>query len=135
MLIAALAAGALLASGSPLLAQDNADKPAASGPHARGGAYLEQLAKNLDLTDAQKPKVKAALEEQMQKMGALRQDASLTPEDRRAKMKTIREDMKAKMKEILTPEQFAKYEKMGPGNRPNHRPGGTPPAGDQPAEK
>jgi hypothetical protein len=30
------------------------------------------------------------------------------------------------MKEILTAEQFAKYEKMGPGMRGNRPPGGAP---------
>jgi len=137
MLIAALAAGALLACGSSLLAQDSTNTPPAGAPPAGGppgggmrgrGPSLEQLSKALDLTDDQKPKVKAALDDQMQKMTDLRKDpdfAGLSREDKMAKMKPIRDELTAKMKEILTPDQFAKFEKMGPGMRGNRPPGGA----------
>ena len=94
----------------------------------------------MDLTDDQKPKVKAALDEQMQKMSDLRKDpdfAGLSREDKMAKMKPIRDDFMSKMKEILTPDQFAKFEKMGPGMRGNRPPGGGaggPPPGDKPPQ-
>jgi Spy/CpxP family protein refolding chaperone len=132
MLFAALAAGVLLAGNSSLLAQDSTNTPPAAAQPAGGGMRgrgpsLEQLSKSLDLTDDQKPKVKAALDEQMQKMGELRKDpdfAGLSREDKMVKMKPIRDDYMAKMKDILTPEQFAKLEKMGPGMRGNRPPGG-----------
>jgi Spy/CpxP family protein refolding chaperone len=148
MLIAALTAGALLACGSSLLAQDSTNTPPAGASPAGGqpgggmrgrGPSLEQLTKALDLTDDQKPKVKAALDEQMQKMGELRKDpdfAGLSREDKMAKMKPIRDAYIAKMKDILTPEQFAKSQKMGSGMRGNRPPGGggtsgaTPPSTD-----
>ncbi len=146
ILIAALAAGALLVGGSSLLAQDSTNTPPAGGPPGgtmRGrGPSLEQLSKSLDLTDAQKPQVKAALDEQRQKMNELRKDpdfADLSREDKMAKLKPIRDAFVAKMKEILTPEQFAKFQKMGPGMR-NRPPGGgngagtTPPAGSPPPQ-
>jgi hypothetical protein len=143
MLMAALAAGALLAGGSSLLAQDSTNTPPAGGPpgggmRGRGGPSLEQLTKALDLTDDQKPKVKAVLDEQMQKMTELHKDpdyAGLSREDKMAKGKTIRDATAAKMKEILTADQFAKYEKMGPGMRGNRPPGGgagAPPASAAP---
>ena len=46
-------------------------------------------------------------------------------------MKTIREDMTAKMKEILTADQFAKWQKMMPGRRPGGG-AGAPPAATPP---
>jgi Spy/CpxP family protein refolding chaperone len=50
-------------------------------------------------------------------MKALREDTSLSQEDRRAKMKEIRDAMQAKIKEILTPEQYKKWEKHLRQNR------------------
>ena len=41
-------------------------------------------------------------------------DTSLTPEDRRAKMKALRDDTTTQMKAVLTPEQFDKWQKMPP---------------------
>jgi Spy/CpxP family protein refolding chaperone len=92
----------------------------------RGGPNLDQL----NLTDDQKPKVQAIMDGQRQKMRDLRQDTSLTPEDRRAKMKALREDTTAQMKAVLTPEQFEKWQKMPPAGmrRSNPPPGGNPPA-------
>jgi Spy/CpxP family protein refolding chaperone len=142
MLMAALTAGALFAGSSSLLAQDSTNTPPAAvkpaGMRSRG-PNLEQLTKSLDLTDAQKPQVKAALDEQMQKMSELRKDpdfAGLSREDKMAKMKPIRDAFVAKMKDILTPDQFANFQKMGPGmrNRPPGGGAGAPPAGSPPPQ-
>lgn len=147
-LIAALAVGGLLTLSSSLLAQESTNTPPAGAPPAgappaggpgmrRGGPNLEQMATELKLTDEQKPKVKAVMEAQRTKMTELRADTALSQEDRRAKMKTIRDDTTAKMKEILTAEQFTKFEKMSQGMRrgpggPGGPGGGTPPpAGEQ----
>jgi periplasmic protein CpxP/Spy len=107
----------------------------------RGGPSIEMMTTNLSLTAEQVPKVKAVLDAQRQKMTELRGDSNLSQEDRRTKMQEMRTDMTAKMKEILTPEQFAKFEKMGPGMRGNRPPGGgrpsgagEPPAGDKPPQ-
>jgi Spy/CpxP family protein refolding chaperone len=136
MLIAALAAGSLLVWTPALRAGDTNTPPStppagapAVGQHPpgmRGGPNLDQL----NLTDDQKPKVQAIMDGQRQKMRDLRQDTSLTPEDRRAKMKALREDTTAQMKAVLTPEQFEKWQKMPPAGmrRSNPPPGGNPPA-------
>jgi Spy/CpxP family protein refolding chaperone len=113
----ALAISSLLAFTSSLPAQSN-NPPAAATPRGAGAgrmsveARLENLSKQLNLTEDQKPKVKAVLEDQQKKFAELRNAA---PEERRA----AREEMNAKMKAILTPEQFTKYEAMprGPGRR------------------
>ncbi len=117
--LAALVAGSLLA-GTALQAQDAPkEKPAM---HGRPNA--EQIAKELNLTDDQKAKVKTALEDQQTKMKALHEDKSLSSEDRKAKSKEIREATQAKMKEILTPEQWEKWQKM----QANHKGGAKPAA-------
>ena len=148
MLIAALAVGSLLVWSPALRAGDTNTPPStppAGAPPAdqrppgwRGGANLDQL----NLTDEQKPKVQAIMDAQRQKMRDLRQDTSLTPEDRRAKMKALRDDEVTQMKAVLTPEQFEKWQKMapvgirerrnGPPQGGNPPPAGTPPPASTP---
>jgi Spy/CpxP family protein refolding chaperone len=136
-LMAALAVGSLLVLSPALLAQDSTNTPPpAGGPPGGGmrgrGPSIEQLTTNLSLTADQIPKVKAVLDDQRKKMGELFQDQDLSQDDRRAKMKEIREDVTAKMKEILTPEQFAKWQKMAMRNRRPGGAGGPPPGGNPP---
>ena len=123
LLIAALAAGALLAGSSALRAQDATNTPPA-GEHSPGMKSHPDLAKQLDLTDAQKPKVEAIRKNATEKGRALREDTSLTPEEKRAKAKAIREDTATQMKGVLTPEQFAKWQEMSKRGPRMHPPGG-----------
>jgi Spy/CpxP family protein refolding chaperone len=129
LMIAALVAGSVFAADIAVRAQDSTNTPPAGGPpgggqRGRGGPSIEMLTTNLSLTADQIPKVKAVLDEQRQKMGELRNETD--QQVRRTKMQALRTDTTAKMKEILTAEQFAKYEKMGPGMRGNRPPGGAP---------
>jgi protein CpxP len=71
---------------------------------------VEQLKKDLSLTDEQVPKVNAALEEQQKKMQELRSETDQT--QRREKMRTVFEETNKKMKGILTEDQYKKYEEM-----------------------
>ena len=93
---------------------------------------FDRIATQLALTDDQKTKAKPIFEEMQQKTAELRKDTSLSQEDRRAKMKEIREAATAKLKEVpLTQEQLDKWVKMGQGQRrPAGGAGGPPPAGD-----
>jgi len=130
MMIATLAVGSLFASGIPSQAQENTNAPVAGAPPGgmRMRPNFDTLAKNLELTDAQKPQVKVIYDEQQQKLKDLRADTSVAQSDKRAKAKEIREAMTAKLKPILTAEQFAKWEKMGTGMR--QRPTAAPAGGD-----
>lgn len=135
-LLAALAAGVLIAAPT-LQAQDKKpNRPEGSPPAGQRGEMakerLDKLSEELKLTADQKTKVEAAMKEQAEAVRGLR-DA--TPEDRRAKMQTARKAFDAKMKEILTADQYTKWEKTreqrgagGQGRRGG--PGG--PAGDKP---
>jgi len=140
--IAALIASVLVAYTPAVSAQDAKESkppPKREGPPGGAGGQrgeaafkerLNKIAEELKLTDDQKPKVEKVLKEQQEKMRGSRDSAS-TPEERREKMKTLREEMAKKMKEILTPEQFAKWEKMPQGRGP----GGGRPGADGGAAK
>jgi Spy/CpxP family protein refolding chaperone len=142
LFLTALAVGGLLALGMAANAADTANTPPSTppagtpppglppgGPGMRGQGGFDFIAKQLNLTDDQKPKVKAILEDQRKKMGELRQDTTLSNEDKMAKRKTIQDSTATQMKAILTAEQFEKWQAMQSKMRP-HRPGGPPPGGE-----
>jgi len=145
-LIPMLALGGLMAFGSMASAQDNKEgggAPPPGGPPPGGGRrggmptveqQMERLTTELKLTDEQKPKVKAVLEETSKKRQEMRADTSLSQEDRQTKNRAIIEEQGKKMKGILTPEQYEKYQTLRPPMRPNRGGGaGGPPAGGPPA--
>jgi len=106
--------GGLMACASLATAQDNKDSKGGSGQGQGRGrmsvdARMERLTTELSLTDAQKPKVKAVLEETQKKAQGLR---DLPQDERREKMTAIREDESKALKPILTPEQMEKYKNL-----------------------
>jgi Spy/CpxP family protein refolding chaperone len=107
-LMAVVAASLLI--GNPLQAQDAEKK----GPGPRG----EQMVKELGLTPEQATKVRAAMDEQRKKGQEIRENTSLSDEQKREKGQALRQDMQKKMKEILTAEQYAKWESMRPAKGP-----------------
>jgi protein CpxP len=113
-LIATMALGVLLACGTTVMAQDNKEGKGGKRGMMSAEERFKQLDEALTLTDAQKPKVKAALEDTQKKMQEIMADSSVSREDRRDKMQTARTEEGKKMKEILTPEQYTKYEEMRP---------------------
>ena len=146
MIIAALVVGNLFAWSLALRADDSTNTPPAAPPpgappadnHGYGTRGRPDFAKELNLTDDQKPKVKAIMDAQMQKMHDLREDDSLSQDDKRTKMKAIHDDTATQLKTILTADQFAKWQKLS--QRGMHRPppgggdngAGAPPSGTPP---
>lgn len=132
ILITVLAVGSLLALSPALCADDSTNTPPSTPPAGappavqppRGG--FERMAEQLNLTADQKPKVQSILEAQRQKVRDLRQDTSLTAEDRKAQIKAVQEDTATQMKAVLTPEQFQKWQDMR-SHRNGPPPGGNPP--------
>ena len=102
-LLALLAAGTVLAYTPALQAQDKLERPA-TGARGQRGDQLKEMAEKLNLTAEQKTKLQEAFKAQREAM----KDA--TPEERRAKMPENRKAMDAKIKEILTPEQYTKWQ-------------------------
>jgi len=134
LMIAALVAGSMFAADVAVRAQDATNKPAAGarppgGLRARGGMNFDGIATQLELSEDQKTKAKPVFDGMRQKMADLFKDHTLNQADRRAKIRQIRDEANAKLKEILTPEQYDKWMKMGPGNRRPPSAGAPPPAG------
>jgi periplasmic protein CpxP/Spy len=73
---------------------------------------LEQMSKELNLSEEQKGKLKTVFQQEAERMKSLRQDTSLTPEQRREKVRGLREEFAGKIKEVLTKEQNEKWDKL-----------------------
>ena len=95
------------------------DKPDAAKPDAprrerreQVRDRLEQMSKELNLSEEQKGKLKTIFQQEAEKVRALRDDTGLTPEKRREKARGIREEFAGKVKEVLTKEQNEKWQKL-----------------------
>jgi Spy/CpxP family protein refolding chaperone len=111
-LIAALAIGGLVACSTLATAQDSTNNVPKKGGK-RGMPTVEQqmerMTKTLDLTDAEKPKVKAVLEDTSKKRQEIMSDTSLDRAAIREKMQPITDEQNKQMKAILTDDQYTKY--------------------------
>ena len=91
-------------------ADNQAPAQPASGDRAAGlRERMQDTAKELNLTDEQKEKLQTIIRAQAGKLRELRQDTSLSAEDKKEKLRTIREEITAEVKKVLTPEQFEKW--------------------------
>jgi Spy/CpxP family protein refolding chaperone len=103
----------------PSIAQ--ADSKAPKTENRRGAMHnqMEMMAQYLELTDVQKAKIKPIMEQSQQRSKKVRADKSLSPEQKRAKMKTIRQDSWKKINPILTEAQRKKITAMRQQRRQN----------------
>ena len=62
----------------------------------------------MNLTEDQKAKLRPILQDENQQMEALRNDTSMTQEQKIAKANEVRQNASPKIKAILTPEQLQK---------------------------
>jgi periplasmic protein CpxP/Spy len=128
LLIALAAVGNILAFQSLAFA-DTTNTPATSASGDRAGALggrMQETARELNLTPEQTAKLQTIVRERMERMRALRQDTSLSSEERREKFQAGREELLAEVKKVLTPEQFDKWKAKqgllsGRGMRPMER--------------
>ena len=95
-------------------APGQAGKAGKAGKDGRGGMRggPMKMMKELNLTDAQKAKIKPIMEAQRDKMKAMREDTSLDRKAKTTKMKAMRDDMDKKINAILTPDQRKKWAAM-----------------------
>ena len=93
-----------------------ADSTTSKSHNQRGSMQkqMEMMAQYLELTDAQKKKIKPIMDQAQQRSVKVREDKSLSPEQKRAKMKAIREDSWKKINPILTDAQRKKIAAMRP---------------------
>ena len=85
------------------------------------GERVETLSKQLNLTDDQKPKVRALFEDQQKQGQELRQDTSLSREDRMEKMRAINQSTRKQIEKILTADQKKKWNEIMKENRERRR--------------
>lgn len=102
---------------------------------------MQRMETALGLTPEQSEKLKAVFEAQRPAMDAIRNDNTLSQEDRRAKMQELRKTMEPQIAAILTPEQQKKWEEEranmrqrggGGGGGNGGGPGGGGPGGGNP---
>ncbi len=108
--------------------------PAPSGPgqpqgtapeprrgHGRHGGWggrqdpakrVQRLTKKLHLSAEQQSKIRSILEGQQTQAQAIRQDTSLSQQDRRGKMMQLRKDTHEQVRAALNPEQRQKFDAM-----------------------
>lgn len=100
------------------------------GKGAGMGRGMGPMAK-LNLTDDQRAKIQPILQSSRQQAHAVRNDATLTPEQKQAKLRDIRQDTMTQMNSLLTPDQQQQWQQMrqhrGPGGK--HGPPPAPPSG------
>jgi Spy/CpxP family protein refolding chaperone len=82
-----------------------APAPQAAGKEMGMHAGLQAAVESLNLTDDQKAKVKDIFADAKTKRQAVSNDASLSDDQKKAKMKELHSGTMAKLNEVLTPEQ------------------------------
>ena len=98
-------------------------------PRRRGGFVLEELTAKLNLTADQQKTVGEAIKSGREQMKAVRDDDSLSDDDKRAKSRELMAATRAQIRALLTPDQQAIFDKMPTRGG---RPPGPPPADGAP---
>lgn len=103
-----------------------------AGPHHRmnPNRQMKHLTRMLNLSDSQQAQIRPIVDDHDKQMRQLWDDTSLTPQDRRAKMRDINQDYRAKVESVLNDQQKQQFEQMLQ-ERQEHRRGGPPPADAQ----
>ena len=94
--------------------------PPTAATHIGVSNRLAGIATQLNLSDSQKEQFKAAIKSQLEQARQIRQDTSLTRDQRREKMQGIRQQLQSQLKHILTAEQLEKWQQIRAANRQNH---------------
>jgi Spy/CpxP family protein refolding chaperone len=111
-LIIALALGTLWTTQTTILAQDTNTVGSAKARNAQRKNQFQQVAAQLDLTDAQKQQLQPILKDEAQKLKSLRANTTLSRQQKRTQLKSAHQDFVAKIKTVLTPQQFDKWQEL-----------------------
>lgn len=108
-----------LAMAAPQAAPQSQDQPGPAQNHRWNGhrdadpnKQVEHLTKKLKLTADQQNQILPILTSRQQQMESIRNDSSLSPQDRRAKFQSIREDSDTKIRAVLNDDQKKNYDQM-----------------------
>lgn len=92
-------------------AQDNKDDHSHMGQMSID-EHVKMMSEKLNLTDDQQAKAKALLTEQQQQMHSIMGDASLSEDDKKAKVRSLHEATHAKFRDVLNDDQKKKFDEM-----------------------
>lgn len=99
---------------APATTNQQPNPGAAQGPagHAMPTVddQLKHMTDRLGLSTEQQTKIKPILEDSHLQAQTVMNDSSLTPEDRRAKMRSLHESSSAKIRDVLNDDQKKKYD-------------------------
>ncbi|MFZ0864298.1 MAG: hypothetical protein ABR881_08455 [Candidatus Sulfotelmatobacter sp.] len=134
-LLVLVAAGAISIAAPFAAAQDTPPADQQSQPSQEHGGWhhgphdpaqrTKELTKHLNLTSDQQTKVQDALQSEHSQMESLRQDTSLSQQDRRAKMMDIRKNTDSQIRGLLDSKQQKNWDEMQAKREQrmqNHRP-------------
>jgi Spy/CpxP family protein refolding chaperone len=122
-LMVGLVLGACLTFSVMATAQkDTMGKPDTANGEAQ--SRLNHIAKELNLTDDQKAKIKPLLESEVADMRGVKADTSLTPQQKKAKAMEIHDKYSPQINAVLTPEQQEKWKAMKAEAMEKHKEGG-----------
>jgi len=88
------------------------DTTAATSTQAPKGERGERFAEALNLTPEQKADLKSIRDNERQQAQAIKDDSSLTPDQKKAKFKELRKSSHEQMMAKLTPDQQKKFKEM-----------------------
>ena len=77
----------------------------------------QRLVPQLNLTAEQKTKVDPILADAAKKLRDIRQDSAMSEADKRTRLSEVRKDTNAKLKEILTADQWKKLQELRGENK------------------
>ena len=101
----------LLLAGVVILTQGTLAR-ALQGPEQKRGFSADRITQQLNLTEEQKSRVQQYLEDSRSQLQVLRNDASLTREQRAQRMREIGQQTREKIQSLLTVEQKQKAEEL-----------------------
>ena len=110
-MVAAVVLGGLLVC-CPVATQGARLANPARGKGTQAKERFQDLAAQLQLTEQQKQQLKAVLRDEAQNLKNLRAETGAAKRQRHAQFTQIRQDLVARIKAILTPEQYAKWQTL-----------------------
>jgi protein CpxP len=130
-----LATGLTLGSAAAFAQQDSPAPDASAQPGGYGhrqphtpDEQVARMTKRYNLSADQQAQIKPIIADQQQKMMALRQDSSLSRDDKMAKMKSLHEDSSTKIQAILNDTQKQQFAQDQQRMQERMQERGAPPA-------
>jgi periplasmic protein CpxP/Spy len=126
LFITAALAGTMIAAGIPVVAQtatdsQNTTTQAQNEGHHHHRNRLAYMSKQLNLTQEQQSQLKPIFQKQHQAAKAMKEDTSLTQDQKKAKFKSLRQETMAQVNPILTPEQQQQWAQLREQAKARHQ--------------